>query len=225
MEFVQPTGVIGSSPIRIDGLAKVTGQARYGADHAVPNAAHAYLVTAPIARGRVLSIDQAVARALPGVCEILTCENVGKAVKAGKPLMDGGYMAHAVAPLASPRIYFAGQITAVVIADTFEQAQAAAEMIAFRFKSDPGTASLSSSGAQEVKAKALGETELKAGDLDKGLAEATALVDAWYETPAQHHNPMALVTSLARMYVKRHPYPDDHARSRCNEQVSLRQPV
>ena len=78
----------------------------------------------PSRAGRILSIDQAAARHLPGVCEILTYENVGKKVKAGKPLLEGGYMAHAVAPLASPRIYFAGQITAVVIADTFEQAQA-----------------------------------------------------------------------------------------------------
>ncbi len=192
MEFVQPRGVIGSSPVRIDGLAKVTGQARFGADHAIPNAALAYLVTAPIACGRILSIDQTAARHLPGVCEIFTYENVGKAVKAGKPLMEGGFMAHAVAPLASPRVYFAGQITAVVVADTFEQAQAAAEAIGFRFKADKGSASLSSSGAKEVKAEALGETELKAGDIDKGFAEAAAIVDAWYETPAQHHNPMEL---------------------------------
>ena len=192
MEFVQPSGVIGSSPVRIDGLAKVTGQARYGADHAIPNAAHACLVTAPIARGRILSIDQTAARQLRGVCEILTYENVGKAVKAGKPLIEGGFMAHAVAPLASPSVYFAGQIIAVVIADTLEQAQAAAELIVFRFKADKSSASLSSSGTKEVKAKALGETELKAGDLEQGFAQAAAVVDAWYETPAQHHNPMEL---------------------------------
>ena len=192
MQFVQPTGVIGSSPVRIDGLAKVTGQARFGADHAVPHAAHAYLVTAPIARGRILSIDQDAARHLPGVCEIFTYKNVGKAVKAGKPLIEGGYMAHAVAPLASPNINFAGQIVAVVVADTFEQAQAGAEAIAFRYKVSNASASLSSSGTREVEAKALGETEVTGGDLEKGFAEAKQIVDAWYETPAQHHNPLEL---------------------------------
>ena len=183
---------IGGSPIRIDGVVKVTGQARYGADHRVDHVAHAHMTTAPMARGKVAAIDETLARSMPGVLEILTWKNVGKAVKPGKGLMEGGYMAHSIAPLASPEIFFAGQITAVVIAETREQAQAAAEALGFDFKLEPSTTSFDNPGAKLVKANAMGEVELSAGDVEYGFEQAAATVDAWYETPPQHHNPMEL---------------------------------
>lgn len=196
MHPLRPNGVIGSPVWRIDGPAKVTGGAPYGADHRPgPTAGrllYAALHTSAIARGRVKDIDDSAARSVAGVCEILTFRNVGKAVKPGKPLLDGGYMASAVAPLRSDKIFFAGQIVAVVIAETPEIAQAAADSLRVTYKAKRASASLDSPGAETVKAKALGETELKAGDLEKGFAQATATVDAWYETPAQHHNPMEL---------------------------------
>ncbi len=120
MDLIHPNGVIGTAPARVDGLAKVTGRALYGADHTIPDAAHAYLVTSPIAVGRIRSIDCSAARAMFGVCDVLTYKEVGRTVKAGKPMLDGGYMSHAVAPLGSDRIHFSGQITAVVVANTFE---------------------------------------------------------------------------------------------------------
>ena len=192
MEQTQPNGIIGTGPARIDGLAKVTGRARYGADHVVEHPAHAVLADAPIARGRIISIDDTAARAMPGVCEILTFENVGRRVKPNKPLIEGGYMAHAIAPLASNKIWFAGQVTAVVIADTAEIAQAAADALRITYKADPSSATLGSPGTENVKAKALGTTHLSAGDFDGAFKAAPVQIDAWYHTPAQHHNPMEL---------------------------------
>ncbi len=192
MDLIHPNGMIGSDQRRIDGMAKVTGRATYGADHVTPGAVYAWLATSPIARGRIQSIDQEAARAMPGVLEILTFENVGKEIRPGKPMLEGGYMSHAVAPLASNRIYFAGQIVAVVVAETAEMAAAAVEALEFSYKATKAAASLSSPKAKQVKAKALGETELSAGHVEQGIAAADAVVDAWYETPAQHHNPMEL---------------------------------
>ena len=192
MVLIHPNGIIGSEQFRVDGLAKVTGSATYGADHVVAGAAYASLVTSPIARGRIRDIDEQIARAMAGVLDILTYKNVGSAVKPGKPLLDGGYMSHAVAPLASNRIHFAGQIVAVVIAESFEIAQAAGEALVIRYKASQAVDSLHHRKAKEVKAKALGETELSAGDVEQGWKEAVATVDEWYETPAQHHNPMEL---------------------------------
>ncbi|HEX3517297.1 MAG TPA: hypothetical protein VHT26_25175, partial [Trebonia sp.] len=69
---------------RLDGRAKVTGGARYGADHDGDGAAaHAYLVTSAIARGRITELDEGEARAVPGVLEILTWRNVGNRIKPG----------------------------------------------------------------------------------------------------------------------------------------------
>ena len=189
---MQTNGIIGSAPIRVDGLAKVTGQAAYGADHHLPNLAHAVLVLAPIARGEITEIDDSLARQVRGVCDILTYKDIGKKIKGGKAMVDGGYMSQAYAPLASPDIHFAGQIIGLVVADTPEQAQHAAELLRFRFKARRPAATLQSPGAEEVEAVALGETELQAGHLDQGFAQAVAIVDACYETPPQHHNPMEL---------------------------------
>ena len=189
---IHPNGTIGSEQRRVEGLAKVTGQARYGADQPAPGAAFAWLATAPIARGRIRSVDDSAARAMDGVLEVLTYRNVGKEIREDKTPPDGGHMSNSVTPLRSNRIYFAGQIVALAVAETAEIAQAAAQAVVFEYKEAKPAADMNSRKATEVKAKSLAETELAAGDVAKGLAEAEAVVDAWYETPAQHHNPMEL---------------------------------
>ncbi len=65
MDPIRPSGVIGSDQARIDGVAKVTGQACYGADQPVTNPAYAYLVTASIARGRIRKIKSCLAKSMP----------------------------------------------------------------------------------------------------------------------------------------------------------------
>ncbi len=189
---METNGIIGSNPVRVDGLVKVTGQATYGADHPLPNLAHAALVLSPIARGKMTDVDDSLARKVPGVCDILTWRDIGKKVKGGKAMVNGGYMSQAWAPLATPEIHFAGQIIGIIVADTPEQAEHAAELLRFRFKAKRPAATLSSPGAEEIEAVALGETEIDAGDVEKGFAAAAAIVDACYETPPQHHNPMEL---------------------------------
>jgi xanthine dehydrogenase YagR molybdenum-binding subunit len=80
MRAIIPNGMIGSDQPRTDGPAKVTGTALYGADHALPKMAYAWLRTSEIALGEIRSIDEEAARHAPGVLEILTYRNVGKAV-------------------------------------------------------------------------------------------------------------------------------------------------
>ena len=73
--------MFGKPTSRIDGIAKVTGAARFASDEPVARAAYAYLVTSSIARGRIASFQLEQARAVPGVLDILTFENVGSLVK------------------------------------------------------------------------------------------------------------------------------------------------
>ena len=192
MELMQPNGVLGSDRPRIDGVAKVTGQARYGADHAVPNAAYAYLATAGIARGRVHSVDDQAARAVPGVLEVFTYRNVDKAVKGGKWTMKGGSMSTAVAPLGSDQIHYSGQIVAVVVAETFEAAREAAGLLRFGYAAETPSATFDCPGADDVKPTPMGEAKLQVGDFEKAFADAPVKVDAHYDSPPQHHNPMEL---------------------------------
>ncbi|MBS0523595.1 MAG: xanthine dehydrogenase family protein molybdopterin-binding subunit [Proteobacteria bacterium] len=187
------SGTIGKAVPRLDGVAKVTGAARYGDDHRVPGAAHAALALSTIARGTIVAIDQAAARAVPGVLEIFTHENVGRRVKAGRALTAGGYTSSRVQPLASPKIYFAGQIVALVVAESAEAAREAADRLAFTYDEQPATASFDSPGATTRSTRSmLAKTRIKVGDPEAAFATAAHEIDARYETPAQHHNPMEL---------------------------------
>jgi len=189
---ITPSGVIGSDTPRIDGVAKVTGQALYAADEHLENVAHAALVVSSIARGRIRRICCDDARKIRGVLEILTYENVGRSVKSGRHSLSFGYMATAFAPLGSNRIAFAGQIVALVVAETLEIAQEAAEAIQIDYAPKRAAATFDDPGAREVKAKSLGEPELSAGNFQKAFRRAAAKIGAQYETPPQHHNPIEL---------------------------------
>lgn len=192
LDHIHPNGIIGREYARIDGVAKVTGEARYGADGAPSNTIHACVAVASIARGRIRKIDSHLAANMPGVLDILTHENIGNEIKGDKHMIGGGYMATALAPLRSNRIYFAGQIVAVVTAETFEEAKAAAQALEIDYVPKRASATLHSKGTKEVEAKGLGEPEISTGNFEEAFAASPFTVDAQYETPAQVHNPMEL---------------------------------
>ena len=198
MEKIATDALIGAPTPRIDGEAKVTGTAPYGADQPLDRPAHGVLVTSAIARGRIRKVDEAAARAVPGLLDIFTHANVGRRVKAGKWFMDGGHMADSHAPLASPEIRFAGQIVALVVAETVEAARHAASLLRIDYDDAAPATSFGSTGAEEKKPRALAKVAIGTGDVEAALAAAPATVDAWYETPPQHHNPMELFQASAR---------------------------
>jgi xanthine dehydrogenase YagR molybdenum-binding subunit len=105
-------GLFGKPTPRIDGVAKVTGEARYASDEPVANPAFAWLVTSAIARGRVGAFRLDKARAVRGVVDILTHDNVGSLAKPPTQ-MDG---APTTTTLESDRIWHDGQIIAIVVA-------------------------------------------------------------------------------------------------------------
>jgi xanthine dehydrogenase YagR molybdenum-binding subunit len=114
--------VVGKPVDRIDGPYKTTGTAPYAYDRhdVVPNQAYGYVVGSAIAKGRIASIDLAAAKAAPGVLAIVTADNAGR-------LGQGQY--NAARLLAGPDIEHYHQAIAVVVAETFEQARAAAELV------------------------------------------------------------------------------------------------
>jgi xanthine dehydrogenase YagR molybdenum-binding subunit len=70
------TTYVGLPISRVDGRAKVTGEAKYAAEHNVANLAYGYVVSSAVAKGAVIRIDASDARRLPGVLQVLTHENV-----------------------------------------------------------------------------------------------------------------------------------------------------
>src|SRR5215208_585361 len=114
--------VIGKPTDLIDGPLKTTGTAPYAYErhNVVANQAYGYVVGSAIAKGRIKSIDLGAARAAPGVLAIVTAENAGKLGKGER---------NTARLLGGPEIEHYHQAIAVVVAETFEQARAAAQLV------------------------------------------------------------------------------------------------
>src|SRR5689334_24513506 len=81
--------VIGTRPVRPDGVDKVTGRAIYGADVVLPRMAHAKILRSPHAHARIRGIDTSRAAALPGVLAVMTAHDLPD-VQATVALGEGG---------------------------------------------------------------------------------------------------------------------------------------
>ena len=183
----------GQAQARVDARAKVTGTARYASDEQVANPAFAYLFTSAISRGRIQRFDLAAAKAVPGVLDILTHENVGDQA-APPPQMDPSDKT--TETLESDHIWHDGQIIAIVVAETFEAAREASYKIKVDYVEDRPSASFDSPGASsEVRKETARSKDPKVGDFGRAFAAAPVQVDAHYSTPTQHHNPIELFTT------------------------------
>lgn len=187
----------GQARDRIDGPAKVSGQAKYASDVAVANPAYAVFAASAIARGRIAQLDLSAARAVPGVIEILTHENMKGAVKEPSFFNDQGYASTTIRPLEGPEIHHDGQIIAMVLAESFEAAREAAYRVEAAYDPEPPAASFDSPGAETQTLADLSEDheDPVTGDAARALADAPVTINASYSTPAQHHNPIELFTT------------------------------
>jgi xanthine dehydrogenase YagR molybdenum-binding subunit len=182
------SGLFGRPTPRIDGVAKVTGAARYASDEPVANPAFAYLVTSAIARGRIDGFNLEPAKAVAGVLDILTHENVGNQAK--PPLTLGG--GPTTTTLESDHIWHDGQIIAVVVADTYEAAREAANKVGVNYAPEPSAATFDSPGVETEPHQPLFGPDPQKGNAEAAFAAAPVKVDARYQTPTQHHNAIEL---------------------------------
>src|SRR6266581_3015050 len=128
--------IIGHATSRIDGPLKTTGRATYAYEwhEAALRPAYGYIVGSAIAKGRIASIDLSRAKVAPGVVSIVTAENAGK-------LGKGSY--NTAKLLGGPEIDHYHQAVAVVVAETFEQARAAAQLVRVNYSAATGSFDLS----------------------------------------------------------------------------------
>src|SRR5665213_2214919 len=188
---------IGAPTPRVDGRLKVTGEARYASDTPLADPVYAFLATSAIARGRITNIDDSEARAVPGVLDILTHQNIGDAVKKTKLFSDGGYVGSTIMPLGSDQIFHGGQIVAVVLGESFEAARDAAQRLNIAYAAEQPSAGFDSPGATEIAAKDASSSfeDPAVGDANGAFATAAVTIDQHYATPTQHHNPIELFTT------------------------------
>jgi xanthine dehydrogenase YagR molybdenum-binding subunit len=187
---------IGIAHARLDGRAKVTGEAHYGSDVPLNKPAYGVLVTSAIAKGRITAIDESETRAVPGVVGIFTHKNIGK-IEGGKTFDGGGYMGTSIAPLASDKIFHDGQIVALVVADTFEAAREGAHRLRVTYDQDEPSATFDSPGIETVAGKKASKKheDPAVGDAEGAFASAPVKIDAEYATATEHHNPIELFTT------------------------------
>ncbi len=201
MSNVHPLYVGGSQP-RVEGRLKVTGQARYVAEHAAdlyPNLRHAVIVGATIAAGRIDAIDTAAAEAAPGVEAVLTHLNAPRLQPV--PIFPLGPAGEGRPPLQDDLIAYGGQAVAVVVARTPEQAQAAADLIAVRYVASPHhtTWELVSGEAQPqpLPPPLAARFDLTRGDVEAALARAAHVVQTTADTPGHSQSAMELAATVA----------------------------
>jgi xanthine dehydrogenase YagR molybdenum-binding subunit len=183
--------VVGKPLDRIDGPLKTTGTAPYAYERhdAVPNQAYGHVVGSAIAKGRIRSIDTARARDAAGVRAIVTAENAGNL---GKGRFNTARL------LGGPEIQHYHQAIAIVVADTFEQARAAAELIRVDYVREPGAFDLAAAKDLAVPVRSTsGSGDTSVGDFAQAFAAAPVQIDAMYSTPDQAHAMMEPHASIA----------------------------
>ena len=184
--------VVGKPTNRIEGPLKTTGTAPYAYERhdVAANQAYGYVVGAGIAKGRIASMNLDAANAAPGVLAIVTAANAGKLVK-------GDF--NTAKLLGGPDIEHYHQAVALIVAESFEQARAAAALVRIEYTRGKGAYDLSAALGTAIKPKASFGTEADSGigNFAGAFAEAPVQIDARYTTPDHSHAMMEPHASIA----------------------------
>lgn len=204
---------VGDGIPRLEALEKALGAAVYTDDMVLPGMLHGALLLSPHAHARILSIDVARAKALPGVKAVVTGADLPPGARLGMLIKDEN-------PLARDRVRYAGEPVAAVAADTIEIARAAVSLVDVRYETlpavfsidealAPGAPILHEDFAGYFKVMDLGSladnelchSRIVHGDVDAGFAASDVIVEQTYETPAQYHAYLEPASALASVDV------------------------
>ncbi|MBB5696185.1 aldehyde oxidoreductase molybdenum-binding subunit PaoC [Muricoccus pecuniae] len=188
--------VIGKPTDRIDGPLKTTGTAPYAYERhdVAPNPAYGFVIGAGVAKGRITRIEVSAARAAPGVVAVVTTLE-------SAPLPNGPM--NTATLFGGAEIQHYHQAVALVVAETFEQARAAAALVRVDYARQPGRFDLA---AEARNAKPVpgdsGEgsgapPEDRFGDFEGAFAAAPVKLDETYTTPDESHAAMEPHATIA----------------------------
>src|SRR5215470_14707694 len=166
-----PAALVGPGVDRVDGRLKVMGAARYPSDFSLPEMAHATLVRSTIAAGTIAHLDTTRAAAAAGVLAVITHENAGQLHKGKRNMV---YPAPPP-PLQDAKISYHGQYVAMVVAETRQQAAAAARVVEVTYDRDEPALRPEDPGAKPRSNPWF--TDLKRGDVKAALAAAEVTVE------------------------------------------------
>ena len=198
--------VIGTRPIRHDGVDKVTGRAQYGADIHLPNMLHGKMLRSPHAHARIVTIDTRAAAALPGVKAVVTAADLpsapDKVQEYGETVSNVRYESWNV--LAHDKVLYHGHAVAAVAADDPHTAEAAVRLIQVEYEVLPPVMNVEAALASDapilidfLRTDEMGKkgdqpTNLAShlrhqrGDLAAGFAAADVIVEREFHTGTVH---------------------------------------
>jgi CO/xanthine dehydrogenase Mo-binding subunit len=213
--------VVGTRPIRPDGVDKVTGRAQFGADFALPGMLVGKVKRSPHAHARIVSIDTRKARALPGVKAVITADDLpdlaSQEYEAGESASNLRDLSLNV--MARGKALYQGHALAAVAATSAGVADAALELIEVTYEVLPHVIDVEAAMApdapvlhEHMRTEGLAErpsapsniakvNRLGRGDLDEGFAEAEVIVEGRYATKAVHQGyiePHACLAQVAQ---------------------------
>jgi len=208
--------VVGTRPIRHDGVDKVTGRAAYGADTSWPGLLHGVLVRSPHAHARIVSIDTSAAEAVPGVKAVLVGRDLpdtNAAILLGEAAIDLRDISHSM--IARDKVVYHGQAVAAIAATTIDAAREAAAKVVVTYDTLKPVLTVDEAMAPNapildptLKTKGMpnaptptnvaSRMELKRGDVETGFARADVVVEREFRTPTVHQGYIEPHACIAR---------------------------
>ncbi|MEV2231891.1 xanthine dehydrogenase family protein molybdopterin-binding subunit [Streptomyces phaeochromogenes] len=187
----QPQAAVGAPLSRVEGRLKVTGQAKYAADHEPDGVVHAVVVDSSVALGRITGIDTRAALAQPGVLKVIHHRNAPKLPYGPNP-GSLNLPGERLRVFQDDQVRFHGQPVAVVVATTLEAAQHAASLVEIDYDSERPATDL-------TEAPAPGEPRTYArGDAEAALQSSPVRLEMTYRPARNHHNAMELHATVAQ---------------------------
>lgn len=182
---------------RVDGAEKVNGKAKYTAEHKLPNMAYAVFVTSTIAKGSIKNLDISKAIAMPGVLDIIYYGNCPAVpgynpIAAQRPKNVSEWRGFKV--LYDNKVRFFGQPIALIVADSFENANAAIRFVKPEYEIEKFETNFDKARLEPTNLKA--PINYKRG-LEKKFKEQAFFVEGEYNIPIEVHNAMELFATIA----------------------------
>jgi xanthine dehydrogenase YagR molybdenum-binding subunit len=185
---------------RVDGVAKVTGKAKYAAEFRVPNLAYGFIVLGSVAKGTIRSIDAREAEAATGVIRVFTHLNTPKlgpkASTEEAPPRAAKEPDTSFRALQSDQIFFNGQPVALVVAESYEQARYAARLVKVSYVAEAHVTD-TEVVRERARVPSQGTPPKPRGNPQEALANAPVTIEAEYRIPIEHHNPMEPHAAIA----------------------------
>jgi len=210
--------IVGGQPVRPDGVPKVTGTAKFGADYSLPGALHGRILRSPHAHARIRSIDTSAAEALPGVKAVATAADFPEQAFAyfGPPRVQNNFWHITRNIMAREKALYEGHAVAAVAATDAATAARALKLIEVDYEVLPHVIDVEAAMADDAPllfedmitlgvepaptkpSNVAKQHVFTIGDPEAGFAEADVIVEKEFRTAAVHQGYLEPHACLAR---------------------------